>query len=77
MYSIDNLDKKVNVIQKTEMDWENYTKKEGIKDDLERNRKDGFLVKQRFLDKVSDQEYQQKKVAEKEKIQQLREKFEK
>lgn len=71
---IDNLNKKVNCLQKTEIDWDNYIKKEGIKEDLEKNRKAGYIQKQRFLDKVSETEYQQKKTAEKDKIQQQRNK---
>ncbi|CAI2378150.1 unnamed protein product [Moneuplotes crassus] len=70
--NIDNLDKKVNCLQKTEMDWEKYTKEKGIKEDLEKNRKDGHLAKQRFLDKVSDTEYSQKKTAIKNREEQIR-----
>ena len=61
-------------MQKTEIDWDNYIKKEGIKEDLEKNRKGGYIHKQRFLDKVSETEYQHKKTAEKDKIQQQRNK---
>mmetsp|Transcript_3455 Transcript_3455/g.4251 ORF Transcript_3455/g.4251 Transcript_3455/m.4251 type:complete len:96 (+) Transcript_3455:440-727(+) len=71
---IDNMNKKVNCLQKTELDWNEYISKNGIKEDLEKNRKGGFIAKKRFLDKVSETEYQHKKTAEKEKIQQQRNK---
>ena len=61
-------------MQKTEIDWEDYTKKKGIKEDLEKNRKDGYIAKKRFLDKVGDTEYQHKKDAERGKIQQMKNK---
>ena len=56
------------------MDWQTYTKEKGIEGALEKNRKDGHLAKQRFLDKVSDTEYSHKKTAQREKAQQLRNK---
>ena len=56
------------------MDWEKYTKDKGIKGELEKNRKDGHLAKKRFLDKVSDVEYQHKKAALRDKEQQIRNK---
>ena len=34
--------------------------------ELEKNRKDGFLAKKRFIDNVSELEYQQKKQGQKE-----------
>jgi len=38
-------DKNINCMQKTRMDWDKYTKKEKLEDELELNRKDGYLVK--------------------------------
>lgn len=38
-------DKNVNCMQKTRMDWDKYTKDEKLEDELELNRKDGYLVK--------------------------------
>jgi hypothetical protein len=32
-------------MQKTRMDWDKYTKEEKLEDELELNRKDGYLVK--------------------------------
>lgn len=53
-------------MQKTRMDWDKYTKEEKIEDDLERNRKDGYLQKKMFLEAVGDKEYLAKKEGEKE-----------
>ena len=53
-------------MQKTRMDWDKYTKEEKLEADLEKNRKDGYLQKKMFLEKVSDQEYLTKKEGEKE-----------
>jgi len=40
---IDNKDKNVNVFQKTKIDWKSYTKEQKMEEDLEKNRKDGYL----------------------------------
>lgn len=53
-------------MQKTRMDWDKYTKEEKIEDDLERNRKDGYLQKKMFLEEVGEKEYLAKKEGEKE-----------
>ena len=42
---IDGKEKNVNALQKTKMDWQNYTKEEKIEAELEKNRKDGYLAK--------------------------------
>ena len=55
----------MNCMQKTRMDWDKYTKEEKLEDELEHNRKDGYLVKKSFLDSVGEREYEAKKVAEK------------
>ncbi len=52
-------------MQKTRIDWDKYTKDEKLEADLERNRKDGYLQKKRFLDAVGDREYEAKKEVEK------------
>ena len=65
VHMIDNQDKNINAYQKTKMDWDKYTKEEKLEADFEKNRKDGYLQKKAFLDKVSDVEYQHKKKIEK------------
>ena len=42
---IDGKDKNVNVFEKTKIDWDKHTKDEKLEDELEKNRKDGFLGK--------------------------------
>ena len=42
--------KNVNCIEKSKIDWDQYAKEEKIEEQLEQNRKDGFLAKKRFLD---------------------------
>ena len=46
---IDGKDKNVNVFEKTKIDWDKHTKDEKLEDELEKNRKDGYLAKQAFL----------------------------
>ena len=58
---IDNQDKTINTIEKSKLDWDKYTKEKKLEKELEQNRKDGYLAKKRFLDKVSDNEYAQKR----------------
>ena len=59
-------DKNVSCIDKSKLDWDKYTKDEKLESELEKNRKDGFLAKKRFIDNVSELEYQQKKQGQKE-----------
>jgi hypothetical protein len=40
-------------------------KEEKIEEELDKNRKDGFLAKKRFLDQVSEKEYEAKQAVEK------------
>ena len=47
------------------MDWQKYTKEEKYENELERNRKDGFLAKRKFLEKVQETEYEHQKKIEK------------
>ena len=58
-------DKNINCMQKTRMDWDKHVDKEGDADDLAKNRKDGYLQKRNFLDKVGESEYAAKREAEK------------
>ena len=47
------------------MDWTKYTKEEKIEDELEQNRKDGYLAKKKFIEQVQEKEYEHKKAVEK------------
>ena len=47
------------------MDWDKYTKEQKMEAELEKNRKDGYIQKKAFLDKVTDTEYQHKRTIEK------------
>ena len=55
----------MNCIEKSKIDWSNHTKEEKIEEQLEQNRKDGYLAKRRFLDQVAEKEYEHKKAVEK------------
>lgn len=52
-------------MQKSKHDWDKYTKEEKLERELEKNRKDGFLGKRKFLDGVIEKEYEHKKYMEK------------
>ena len=65
---IDNQDKNINALQKTKMDWETYTKDKKLEDELEKNRKDGYLTKQAFKHKAQEVEYQYHKEAYKKQV---------
>jgi hypothetical protein len=58
---IDNQDKNINTYQKTKMDWDNYTKEQKLDAEFEKNRKDGYIQKKQFMDKVADKEYEHQK----------------
>lgn len=62
---INDKDKNVNCMQKTRIDWDKHVKEENIGQELEKNRKDGYLVKKQFLDQVEEREYEAKQVVEK------------
>lgn len=42
---LDNQGKNINAYEKTKMDWDKYTKEQKMENELEKNRKDGFLGK--------------------------------
>ncbi len=42
---IDSQGKNINAYEKTKMDWDRYTKEQKMENELEKNRKDGFLGK--------------------------------
>ena len=66
MATIGEKEKNVTSIEKSKLDWDKYTKEQKMETELEKNRKDGFLAKKRFIDNVSELEYQQKKQGQKE-----------
>lgn len=62
--------KNVNVVEKSKLDWTSYTKEQKLEGELEKNRKDGFLAKRKFLDQVTEVEYEHKRQMEKAAMQQ-------
>ena len=40
---------KINTLQKSKLDWNQYTEDHGLSDEFEKNRKDGYIQKQEFL----------------------------
>ena len=62
---IDNKDKNINALQKTKIDWDKHTKEQKLEDELEKNRKDGYLAKQQFLNQAQAVEYAHQKKIEK------------
>lgn len=52
-------------MQKTRIDWDRHVKEKKIEEELEKNRKDGYLVKKKFLDEVEEREYEAKQAVEK------------
>ena len=40
---IDGKEKNINAFTKTKLDWEKHTKEQKMEDELEKNRKDGYL----------------------------------
>ena len=63
---INDKDKNVTCIDKSKLDWDDYTKQNKLQAELEKNRKDGYLQKKRFLNEIDEAEYQKKKQGEKE-----------
>lgn len=49
-----NKTKKINSLEKSRLDWLGFVDKEGIKDDLTRHNKGGYLDKQSFLNNVDE-----------------------
>lgn len=47
-----NKTKKINTLEKSRLDWLGFVDKEGIRDDLSKHNKDGYLDRQGFLDRV-------------------------
>ncbi|KAF9197756.1 Craniofacial development protein 1 [Haplosporangium sp. Z 27] len=55
---------KMNTLEKSKLDWNNFVGKEGIEDELKHHNKDGYMEKVAFLqrtDERRDQEYQMMK----------------
>lgn len=40
---------KINTLQKSKLDWNQFTEDQGLADEFEKNRKDGYIQKQEFL----------------------------
>ncbi len=55
----------MNCIEKSKHDWKKYTKEEKLEQELEKNRKDGFLGKRKFLESVGEKEHEHKRQIEK------------
>ena len=53
---INEITKKKNIttIDKSKIDWKNYVKENNLEKELDKNRKDGFLGKKRFLDNANE-----------------------
>lgn len=49
-----NKTKKINTLEKSRLDWLGFVDKEGIRDDLTKHNKDGYLDRQGFLDRVDE-----------------------
>lgn len=49
---------KINVLDKSHHDWNTYVDKTGMGDDLERNKKDGYLDKVSFLERADERQAQ-------------------
>ena len=64
MQQIEDQDKNVNCIAKSRIDWDNYTKGSAMEKELMQNRKDGFIAKKQFIEKVNDTEYANKRNVE-------------
>jgi len=47
----------VSSVTKSKLDWDAHVKKQKMEKELESNRKDGSLAKQRFLDTVASKEH--------------------
>lgn len=51
----------MNVVEKSKIDWTKYTKEQKLEAEFEKNRKDGYLAKRKFLDQVTETEYEYKR----------------
>ena len=49
---INDSDKNITSLEKSKLDWKNYTKDSKHEAELIKNRKDGFLAKRQFLEAV-------------------------
>ncbi|KAI8987499.1 bucentaur or craniofacial development-domain-containing protein [Mycotypha africana] len=59
---------KMNTLEKSKLDWNNYVEKEGIKDELSYKNKDGYMEKVAFLQRVDDRRLHQLKEGQKSSI---------
>ncbi|KAK9478928.1 bucentaur or craniofacial development-domain-containing protein [Lipomyces japonicus] len=56
---------KINTLEKSKMDWQDFVQNEGIEDDLKRHNKGGYLLKQDFLQRVDEKRYMDLKEGQK------------
>jgi len=49
---------KLNVIEKSKLDWNQYVRKEGIRDELTHHNKDGYLERKAFLERTAVRAYE-------------------
>jgi Bucentaur or craniofacial development len=47
-----NKSAKLNVLEKSRLDWAEFVDKEGIQDDLRQHNKDGYVERQEFLKRM-------------------------
>ena len=52
---------KISSIQKSKLDWNSFTEVEGLEDEFEQNKKDGYLQKQEFLHQADLAQFEQEK----------------
>ncbi|PVU89563.1 hypothetical protein BB559_005064 [Furculomyces boomerangus] len=52
------LGKKLNTVEKSKLQWDNYVEKEDIKDELTRHNKDGYVEKMEFLQRVDEKQHE-------------------
>ena len=57
LQKFNNTDKNVSSVTKSKIDWDKYTKEQKLEKELQANRKDGYLVKQKFLANVEEKEH--------------------
>mmetsp|Transcript_18135 Transcript_18135/g.23866 ORF Transcript_18135/g.23866 Transcript_18135/m.23866 type:complete len:276 (-) Transcript_18135:212-1039(-) len=53
--------KKISTITKSSVDWENFKEEEGVSDELQKATKDGYLVKQDFLQRCDERLFETEK----------------
>mmetsp|Transcript_14119 Transcript_14119/g.23972 ORF Transcript_14119/g.23972 Transcript_14119/m.23972 type:complete len:82 (-) Transcript_14119:28-273(-) len=65
---VDSKEKTINAYTKTKLDWDKYVKESKQEGALEKNRKNGYLQKQKFLNDAKAVEYEYQKSIYKQQI---------